>query len=274
MKFKIEEFKNPNASKYMNAEHKIAVAFGNDVLSELKTYIKAIALFGSSVKQNKPIIAGQKDIDVLIVVDDLSIKLTPEFVETYRIIVEKLAIKHSKRLHITTLKFSNFWEYMRVGDPIGLNILRSSFPLYDTGFLEPMQYLLRNGRIKPSQESVWTYFARAPATLKNSRWHILQATLDLYWSVIDSAHAALMSLGETPPTPSHVAEFMKLKLVKKKLLKSKYVETMKTFYKISKMIAHREIQNISGMQYENYYKQAEEFIEEMRKIIDKKGSKF
>ncbi len=68
--------------------------------------------------------------------------LTPEFVETYRIIVEKLALKHSKRLHITTLKLTNFWEYMRVGDPIGLNILRTSLPLYDVGFFEPLQQLL------------------------------------------------------------------------------------------------------------------------------------
>lgn len=270
MKFKIEKAKHPNISKYRQVDLRIATAFGNEVLKELKEYVKAIVLFGSTVKAEKPVIAGEKDIDVLIIIDDVSTKITPEFVEAYRIIIRKVAIKHSKRLHITTLKFTNFWEYMRVGDPIGINMLRTALPLYDSGFFEPLQSLLRNGRIRPSQESVWTYFARAPTTLKNSRWHLLQATLDLYWGVIDSAHAALMSIGEIPPSPGHVADFMQKKLVKHRLIKAKYVETMRKFYNLSKLIVHRQIQEIKGQEFETYYKEAEEFIEEMRKLIDKK----
>jgi len=270
MKFKIEKKTHPNISKYKQVEIKIATAFGNDILKELKEYIKGIILFGSTVKEEKPIVAGEHDIDILIIVDDLAVKLTPEFVEAYRIIVEKTALKHSKRLHITTLKLTNFWEYMRIGDPVGINMLRSGYPLYDSGFFAPLQSLLRNGRVKPTQESVWTYFAKAPATLKNSKWHLLQATLDLYWGVIDSAHAALMAVGELPPSPAHVADLMDEKLVKRKLIRKKYVETMEKFYNLSKMIVHRKLQEIKGPEYESYYKEAEEFIEEMRKLIEEK----
>lgn len=270
MKFKIEKQPHHNISKYMESDLKIAKSFSDDVLKELQVYIKAIVLFGSTVNQPKPIIPGVRDIDILIIVDDLSIRISPEFVETYRIIVENLALKHSARLHITTIKFTNFWEYMRVGDPIGINMLRSGYPLYDIGFFEPLQSLLRTGRIKPTQESVWVYFAKAPATLKNSKWHILQACLDLYWGVIDSAHAALMSVGETPPTPAHVADFLHEKLAKQGLVKLKYVDTMKKFYELSKMIVHRQIQEIKGEQYELYYKEAEEFVEAMRKVIERK----
>lgn len=269
MKFKINKIKHTNLSKFRQADLKIAQAFSKEVLKELKEYIKAIIVFGSTTDK-KAHLTKEKDIDILIIVDDMSIQITPEFVEAYRIIVEKLAIKHSVRLHITTLKFTHFWEYMRIGDPIGINMLRSGYPLYDIGFFEPLQNLLKNGRIRPSQESIWTYFARAPSTLKNSRWHILQATLDLYWGVIDSAHAALMSVGEMPPTPAHVAEMMDKKLVKKGLIKARYVKVMDMFYKLSKMIVHREIQDIKGQEYESYYKEADEFIEEMRKLIEKK----
>ena len=45
---------------------------------------------------------------------------------------------------------------------------------------------------------------------------------------------------------------------------------MEKFYKLSKMIVHRQIQEIKGQQYEQYYKEAEEFIEEMRQLIEKK----
>jgi predicted nucleotidyltransferase/uncharacterized protein YutE (UPF0331/DUF86 family) len=270
MKFKIEKTKHPNVSKYRQVELKIAKAFSNEVLRELKQYIKAIVLFGSTVKSDKPLTSGEHDIDVLIIVDDLSIKITPDFVEAYRIIVEKLALKHSKRLHITTLKLTNFWEYMRVGDPIGINMLRSGYSLYDTGFFDPLQKLLKQGRVRPSQESIWTYFARAPSTLKNSRWHLLQATLDLYWGVIDAAHAVLMSIGEIPPSPGHVAKMMEEKLAKPGLIKPQYVETMEKFYNLSKLIVHRQIQMIKGKDYEIYYKEAEEFIEVMRQLIEKK----
>ncbi len=270
MKFKIEKIRHHNISKYKQADLKIATAFGNEVLKEVKDYVKAITLFGSTVKEDKPIVGGEGDIDVLIIINDISTKITPDFVEAYRIIIRKLALKHSKRLHITTLKFTNFWEYMRVGDPIGINMLRSSYPLYDSGFFEPLQSLLKNGRIRPTQESVWTYFARAPTTLKNSRWHILQATLDLYWGVIASAHAAIMAVGEVPPSPAHVADIMHKTLVKHRLIKAKYVETMRKFYNLSKMITHRQIQEIKGQEFEIYYSEAEEFIEEMRKVIEKK----
>jgi len=98
----------------------------------------------------------------------------------------------------------------------------------------------------------------------------LQACLDLYWGVIDSAHAALMSVGETPPTPAHVADFLNEKLAKPGLIKLKYVDVMKKFYELSKMIVHRQIQEIKGEQYELYYKEAEEFVEAMRKLIERK----
>jgi len=270
MKFKIPKNIHHNISKYRQAELKIATEFSNDLLKEMKDYIKAIVLFGSTVKEDKPIIPGEKDIDVLIIVDDISTRITPEFVEAYRIIVEKTALKHSRRMHITTLKFTNFWEYMRIGDPIGINMLRTGYPLYDVGFFNPLQLLLKNGRIRPSQESIWVYFAKAPATLTNSRWHLLQATLDLYWGVIDAAHAALMVVGEIPPSPAHVADLIEKKLVKPGLIKQKYAKTMEKFYTLSKMIVHRQVQQIKGEEYEEYYKEAEEFIEIMRQLIEKK----
>jgi len=58
--------------------------------------------------------------------------------------------------------------------------------------------------------------------------------------------------------------------VKHKMLEKKYVETMRRFYKLSKMITHREIKEIKGHEYEKYYYEADEFIKRMRKLIQKK----
>jgi len=266
MEFKIEKAINPNLQKYDKKDLDLAYEFAKKIYQEFKDLVKAVVVFGSSVRGKN--VKG--DIDILLVIDDLSIKLSPEVLEAYRVITEKTMLKVSKRLHITTLKFTTFWEHIKSGDPIAINILRDGVALIDTGFIEPLQALLKQGRIRPTKESVWTYFSRSPATLANSRWHLLQATLDLYWAVIDAAHAALMSLNVIPPSPSHVADLLEEKLVKKKLLPIKYANIMRNFYKLSRMILHREVKEIHGEEYETYYKEAKAFVDHIKKFIEEK----
>jgi len=263
MDFKIPKREHWNIQKYGKEEHDLAVKLTKELLREAKGYLNSVVLFGSSARGEKA-----DDIDVLLIVNDVSIIITPEVQQTFKIIVEKVSSRISRKFHITTLNLSNFWEYVRNGDPIGINMLRDGVPLFDTGIFEPAQQLLFQGKIRPSKESIWIYYARAPNTLQNSKWHILQAVVDLYWAAIDSAHAALMRIGEVPPTPSHVADMLEEKFVKSKLLSKKYISTMRNLHKVAKMIAHRELNEVTGETYTRYYKEAKAFVDEMRKIID------
>ncbi len=265
MKVSIEKKVNPNLERYRKEDLDLAYKFTKDLHKELQTFVKAVVLFGSAARKTEE---KGSDIDLLVVIDDLSIHVNRDLVEAYRIIVQKIIANVSTRLHITSLRLTSFWEYVRNGDPIGINILRDGVPLIDTGFFEPLQVLLRQGRVRPTEESIWTYFMRAPNTLHNSKWHIMQAVVDLYWAVIDAAHAALMKVGEIPPSPNHVADLMEKKMVRKKLLEHKYVITMRNFYRLAKMIGHRQISEIKGQQFDKYFKEAEEFIGRMKKFID------
>jgi predicted nucleotidyltransferase/uncharacterized protein (UPF0332 family) len=266
MDFKIDKKEHWNIKKYGSEEYELARKLAQALVKEIPGMLMSVALFGSSARNEKTLY--EKDIDVLLLVNDVSIILTPEVSETFRIIVEKVSSKISKRFHITTIKLSNFWDYLRAGDPIGINMLRDGVPLYDIGIFEPAQQLLFQGKIRPTKESVWIYWARSPNTLQNSKWHILQAMVDLYWAAIDSAHAALMRVGEIPPTPSHVATLLDEKFVKTGLLGKKHVDVMKTLHRTAKMIAHRELTDIKGETYDRYATQTEEFIREMRRIIE------
>ncbi|MFH1409145.1 MAG: nucleotidyltransferase domain-containing protein [Nanoarchaeota archaeon] len=263
MKFDIQRKINPNVQHYKKDHLDVAYAFSKEVHKEFGNFLKAIVLFGSSARNHKT----THDIDILVVVDDTSIMLTRELVEAYRIITEKIIRKTSTKIHVTSLKFTSFWQYMRSGDPIGINILRDGVPLLDTGFFTPLQVLLYQGRIRPTPESVYTYYERAPLTLSNSQRHLLQATLDLYWAVIDAAHAVLMHAGEIPPSPAHVADIMHEKLYKNKVLELKYVTMARNFHNLAKMITHREIKEISGKEYTRYYEEAQDFVERMGKIL-------
>jgi len=267
MKFDLPRREHPNLEKYERHDVDLAYMFANDIYKEMGGLIRAVVIFGSSARKTT---TAKSDIDILVVIDDITISLSPEVVEAYRVIVNKTIVKVSTRLHITTLRFTSFWEYIRNGDPIGINILRDGVALIDSGFFEPLQVLLKKGKIRPTSESIWTYYVRAPNTLHNSKWHLLQATLDLYWAVIDAAHAALMKHGEIPPTPEHVADLLEQKLVRKRLLEHKYVTIMRHFYKLMKMIIHREVKEIKGDEYDKYYAAAEDFVNRMREFIDTK----
>lgn len=268
MKFQIQRRTHPKEKPVSEDNFEIAKKFAAAMRDELKDFIKAIVLFGSVARNDQSI--SEPDIDVLLIVDDLTLVMNEQVIEAYRIITERTAAKISKRLHITTMKLTNFWERARDGDPVAINMLRDGYPLYDTGFFEPIQQLLYEGRIKPTRESIYTYFARAPVTLANADWHLLQGVLDLYWAVIDSANAALMSLGEVPPSPRHVSGLIYDKMVRPGKLHKRYAKTMETFFELNKGILHRSIPHITGKEYDNYRLQAREFVTEMQRIVEHK----
>ncbi|RME30959.1 nucleotidyltransferase domain-containing protein [Candidatus Woesearchaeota archaeon] len=264
MEFEVPKHEKENLEKYSDEAKDLAYEFSKRLLKEMRGLIKGIVLFGSAARKRQK----SNDIDILIVVDDLSIELTKPLIQGYRIIVKKLVADVSEKLHITTLRYTTFWEYTRAGDPVGVNILRDGVALYDTGFFAPLQRLLYTGRIRPSAESIWTYFGRTGISLENAKGKLLGATLDLYWAVMDASHAALMRVGEVPPSPEHVPAYLKEKLVKTGLLEAKWPGICKEFYHLMKNISHREVKEISGELHDHYAKLAKDYVERMKRIIE------
>ncbi|HLP79388.1 MAG TPA: nucleotidyltransferase domain-containing protein [Acidobacteriota bacterium] len=265
MDYTINKKRNENTDTYNKTEIDLAYSFAREAYKEFQPIVKGIILFGSSARKQN---TAQSDIDVLIVIDDVGTELSAELMETYKIITHKIIQKISTRIHVTTLKFTTFFEHCRNADPIGVNVLRDGVALVDTGFFDPMQMLLKQGRIRPTMESVWTYMHRAPITLENSRWHLMRACEDLYWAVTDSAHAALMAQGVVPPSPEHIAHLLEEVLVKAKKLDRRHIKTMQFFYDLYKGITRRTIKDITGEQYEQYYRHARDFVGIMQKIVD------
>jgi len=269
MKFKIEKKQRMTDLHFPEKEFNIAREFSKRVYQEFGTFIKALVLFGSTSKGK---LAKQGDIDVLIIIDDVSVNLTRNLTQTYRIVIEKIlaGMPDSDRLHIQSMKFSSWWEYVRAGDPVAINVLRYGISLIDTGVFDPLQALLDNGRIRPTKESIHTYFVMAPASIHRAKDHLLSAMVDLYWASIDAAHAALMALGEIPPNPDHVADMLETKMVKKGLLKKRYADIMRRNYITFKKIIHRDIKEVDGADYDRYKKDTALFVNEIKKFLDKK----
>src|SRR3989338_3825174 len=137
MKFQIKYHEAREVQKnYPSEEFAVAKTFATRVYKEFGEFVKAIVLFGSVNKQE-----GKKpsDIDILIVLDDVRVQFSEDIVQTYRVILQKIiADTDAKRLHVQSMKFSSFWEYVRAGDPVATNVLRYGIALVDTGFFDPL----------------------------------------------------------------------------------------------------------------------------------------
>src|SRR3989344_583669 len=145
MKFDVKEIPSPVKHRYKEEDIRIATEFAKRAYKELPRLIKAIVVFGSTARAMS---TRASDVDILVVIDDVRFILNPELMETYKIIVDTKIEEVSQRLHVVTLKFTTFWEYVRAGDPVAINILRDGFALIDSGFFEPLQALLYMGRIR------------------------------------------------------------------------------------------------------------------------------
>lgn len=271
MQFKTEprDTKQKRQEKFAPKDVEIAMNFAKKVTENLGGLVSAVVLFGSSFRRiGKVKPKTSNDVDILLILDDVRIKMTPDVVQTYRIIVKKTSAEIApERLHIQILHLTAWWGYVRAGDPVATTILRDGFALVDTGWFDPLQALLDDGRIRPSEESIWTYLNMADASLFRSKDHILGAVMDLYWSVIDSAHSAIMSAGEIPQAPKHVADMLRKSFVKEGKLDEKYAKVMEMFYHLSKEIVHKKISEISAKDCTEYSGLAEGFVKEMKRLV-------
>jgi uncharacterized protein (UPF0332 family) len=156
---------------------------------------------------------------------------------------------------------------VRTGDPVVTTILRDGKPLIDTGFFAPLQLLLQQGRIRPSQEAIWSYYAKAPQSIINSKWKMLLAVIDLYWAAIDAAHAALMYSGVVPQTPEHVPDLLRKHFVKQGIVDDELATTLEKLYRLQKDIYARRIEHLSGARIDALHDECDVFVKTMRKLI-------
>jgi len=258
---------NKEKEKLIGAAYKVGYKFAGEVFNLFPGLIKAVVLFGSVAKAVPSL---KSDIDILIIVDDTSIMPERKFIDWYNLELAHLVRKHDPRLHITTVILTTFWENILVGEPVAINVLRYGVPLIDTGYFEPLQFLLAAGRIKPTKEAIYTAITRAPWHLTRANTRILAGITDLYWVMIDSAHAALMAYGKVPPSPEHIEKMLMETFVNKKLLNRKYVNYYREIWKTAKAIVHGEILRGNGVDFDRYRTMAKNFEAVMKKLIEKK----
>lgn len=251
----------------LKKERDIAMDFAVKAYKKFEKAIKSIILFGSTVKKTQT--AGS-DIDIIIVIDDASIKWDQELVAWYRQELETIlkSNPYPIGLHINTVKLTTWWQDLMRGDPIVLNILRNGEALIDmAGFFEPLKFLLIQGKIKSTPEAIYNSLQKAPMHLARSKAAELNSIEGLYWCMVDSAHAALIAANVSPPSPEHVPEELMKNFVNNKKLKIEYVQWYRGLLALHKEISHGKTTDLKGADIDLWQARTEEFLDVMAKLV-------
>ncbi|MGE0793408.1 MAG: nucleotidyltransferase domain-containing protein [Candidatus Woesearchaeota archaeon] len=264
MDFTIKEREKKTIHHYDSADHNLAVELSKKLKKELNELLKGVIFFGSAVRGDAQ---KNSDIDILLLINDLKFIFSPEVIESIRVIIENTASSISTKFHITSMHISEFWDHVRLADPIIVNILRDGVSIYDEGFFEPAQFLLESGQIRPTQEAVWSYYLRAPKTIKSAEKKLLSTIVDLYWAVMDASHSALMYIDLIPPAPHHVADMIEKYYVENKILDKKYLLTLRKLYNLAKEIGHEQVLNTSGKDLDVLMLEAKDFVKRIKLIL-------
>ena len=250
-------------------EREIAADFAMKVYEKFDQMIKSVVLFGSSAKK---VSTPESDIDIIIIIDDVSVRWDSELVAWYREELGKLikANPYRKSLHINSVKLSTWWEDMMRGDPVVINVLRYGDALIDFGgFFNPLKVLLKEGKIRSTPESIYTLLQRAPGHLVRARQSMLNAVDGIYWTMVDSAHAALISANVMPSSPETIPQVLTETFVNKKMLNKKYVNNYAEIHGIAKEIVHGKESMIKGKELDRLFVIADDFLGEMAKLVDR-----
>ncbi len=249
-------------------ERDIAMDFAEKVYEKFSKIVKSVVLFGSTAKQTRTL---GSDIDIIIIIDDASVQFDQELIAWYREELGKIIAQnpYKSELHINTVKLTTWWNDLIRGDPIVINIIRYGEAMLDFGgFFNPLKVLLQTGRIKPSPEAIYTALQRAPQHLARSKQAELSSIEGVYWAMVDSSHALLITAKIMPPSPESVPELLAEHFVSKGLLNEKYISWYKGIYSLHKGILHGDIADVKGEDIDAWQARADEFIGVMAKLIN------
>jgi len=248
-------------------ERDIAMDFAQKAYMKFDKMIKSIVLFGSSAKATN--VPGS-DIDIIIIIDDATIRFDEKLIVWYREEIEKIVFEnpYSKDLHLNTVKLTTWWEDLVRGDPTVINIIRYGDVLIDFGgFFNPLKILLQEGRIKPTPEAIHTVLNRVPFHIIRSKQSEISSIEGCYWAMVDTAQSLLMAVKVLPPSPENIAVELRKNFVDKRLLDIKYVRQFVELHELHKKVMHGEVKDIGGKIIDDWQDKAQEFFDVGVKLV-------
>ena len=237
------------------------IKFTNEARRQYGDLIKSVLIFGSAVRGDAK---KGSDADVWVVIDDTATKSGEEFEK----IAGQLQIfgQELKDVHVQTTPLTEFWHWVKMGSPELINFLRYGLPLYDTGFIKPVQRMLNMGLIPPSEETIGLKARAADARYRRIKLDLKAMIFDLRYIVTDIVQSVVMYHYKAQPDQKGIPQYLE-KLVADKKIEREWVEKFREIDRLWKAIDHREVKDIDAEYLQKAMNLAKEFIDRFKKLI-------
>jgi predicted nucleotidyltransferase len=239
------------------------IEFTNNIRKSYGDLVKSVLVFGSAATGE---MKKTSDADLWVILDDTVTKGS-EDLERVKMKIQLISTK-SKDLHVQTTRLTEFWGWMKKGSPELFNFLRSGLVIYDTGFVKPVQRMLKAGLLPPSEETVGIKTKSAEAHLKKVKLGLKAMIFDLRYAATDACQSVAMHHFKTTPDQKHMAEELK-KLVKENKLEKEYIDKYVELNKLWKDIEHNRIKEVTCDHLTKAMSLSNDIIERMKKLIPK-----
>ncbi|MCK4550796.1 MAG: nucleotidyltransferase domain-containing protein [Candidatus Aenigmarchaeota archaeon] len=290
--------KTPEEQKKMTEEEKkkresqekrfkIATDFSKELIIKFKKSVKSVIVYGSTATGTHK---ETSDIDVFVVMDDTKVDgAIPQEVKD-RIWNEMLALakktndshklKEGQGITLQAFMFlTEFWENMRVAEPVLMAILRNGVPVFDVGVFMPAKRMLQRGKIPTTKEAVDQKMHAAPEFVKYALGRIKSSGHYMEQAMATAGNAALMFIGRMPQNKEDVPTAIKESFCDQKLLEERFAVEAQKIRDFAKKLEHIKDEEIIGLgaEVDSHLKMTDEFVKRMANLIKeldqkKKGS--
>jgi predicted nucleotidyltransferase len=225
--------------------------------------IKSVLIFGSAARGD---MKKSSDIDMWVVLDDTATKGSDDL---EKVNTHLYLIAHElKDLHVQTTVLTEFWQWVKSGAPELVNFLRYGLPIYDSGFIKPVQRMLEMGLLPPSEETISLKARASEARLKKIEIDMKSMIFELRYTAMDICQAVIMHYYKAQPDAKKIPEYLE-KLVKEKKLEAEYVKKFEELNQLWKDIDHKVVKAATTEHLEKGLKLARDIIDRMKKLLPK-----
>lgn len=172
-----------------------------------------------------------------------------------------------------TVSFQNYLgEIMRGDEKLYMNLSKSDI-LYDPGrFLDPLQELIKEGRVLTTKESLMKRFDSINEYFKKINMTKYKVLDNIYTAVIDLSQALLIEKHNVYCTQKETIKYLEKYFVKTGIVSKSDYENVKEIITLFKDIEHKKkkLEIVSGKDLDALQKKADSYKEKVVSLLESK----
>jgi len=239
-----------------------ATRFMNEIRKRYGEVVKSVVIFGSVARGD---MKKTSDVDVWVIIDDTISKASEDEEGITRGIY--FISQSIGDIHVQITPLTEFWQWIKIGSPELVNYLKQGLVIYDTGFVKPIQRMLKLGLLPPSEEAVKLKAQSAELRLKKIESDLKSMVFDLRYCGSDAIQAVVMQVYKAQPDQKEIPKYLE-KLIEEGKVEPEFLEKWERLNSLWKKVEHEEVRKVDATYVAEAEKLAREIVERFKKLVE------